>query len=680
MDLKNKKGIDVKKINYFSPRGISQITRHIDELEDELGITITITDQAQFCVMAANNECSKIFKEFVATMIGSLESEDDKSLMLDYPALYLSAWYRYENKTENIKTIANITDNLIIWALRNTDPDQNIFMTDEQIYTSIEQEFPSAKTTIKSIFHGRLKHLNQQRTEFFRQSIQKHKQGYCLPVETREDFKNKNRDSEEILLLAKASFIDRIDEDYTSDRKKEIIELLLHSIKHVFTKQGMKLTKNINDVKEDTYDDINLKDAIEYASNDLESHNFNSKEQTTVSKVLRKVFANPTTYEQEYLIRSSYLYIMHYVMHNNMDVISYFEERTKRLNLVVHSDIIILAISEQYLPQEGQHYRNMLSYLRTMGASLLITEEALTEVYMNLRIASYEYNNNIRYFENHFTIESIRYLPVLMTRAYMYSKLDGLVDSWEKFINNFCTPKSLLYDDSRSSVKEELKIYLTDKFALDILTTKELESKIDIHLASALTEIVKPHKKKIEIAKHVSNVNIYVSTMRHINKEISGNPFGYQTYWLTREKTVYAIAEKFFNDNNLGARLIMRPEFIMQQIMFTPDPKSVAKSYTSTFPTALGIQMSQQLSGSTFKGLMLKLSEISKLDDSRAKAILNDVIQVAAEKTKLTHDMDVYAQEELPENGVEGMNGYLKTKLEDIIKDASDRVKERAMR
>ena len=671
------KGVIVKKINYFSPRGISQITKHIDELEEELDISLSIVDQAQFCVMAANSECERIFKEFVATMIGSLESEDDKNITLDYPALYLSAWYKYENKAESNKMIINIADSLIIWALRNTDPLQQNFMSEVQIYTAIEKEFPSAKTSIKSIFQHRLQYLNKLKTEFSRQSIQKHKQGYCLPIETREDFKQKNEYSKDILLLAKASFMDRINENVPISRKNEIIELLLHSVKHIFTKQGIKLTKNINNTEEDNYDDIYLRDAIAEACKDLDKFHFTNKENQIVTKVLRAVFANPSKDEQEYLTRSSYLYIMHYIMHNNMDTVSYFEERTKRLSLVVHSDILILALSEQYLPKEGQHYRNMLAYLHDKGAKLIITEEALTEVYMQLHIASLAYKSDIQLFEPHFNIESIRYIPVLMTRAYMYNKLDGLVNSWEEFLNNFCTPQYIINKNKQSIAKESLKIYLTDKFKLNMLSSSELKSTIDTKLAEDLAEILRPHKKKFVIAEHVANVNIYVSTMRKTNNEISSNPFGYQTYLLTREKTVYNYAKTFFDKNELGVRLIIRPEFIMEQIMFTPDKDSIAKSYTSTFPTALGIQMSQQLSVNSFTTIMNKLNEINKVDDSRAKAILNDVIQIAAEDTKLTCNMDVYEHEILPENNTEEISGTLRMKIEDMIKSAEERVKSR---
>lgn len=664
------KGVIVKKIYYFSPRSISQITKHIDALEEELDIVISIFDQAHFGVMASNGECERIFREFVATMIGSLESEDDKNITLDYPALYLSAWYKYENRTESNKTITNVADSLIIWALRDTDPVKHIFMTENEIYNSIEKEFPSAKHTIKSIFSDRLTFLKSQRTGFSRQTIQKHQQGFCLPLETRTDFIIKNEDSKNTLLLAKASFLNRINENLPDIKKSEIVDLLLHSVKHVFTKQGIKLTKNIVDDEEDSYNDIYLIDAISDADNDLSKYSFTNKDKEIVSRILRTVFANPTSIEQEYLTRSSYLYIMNYVMHNNMDIISYFEERTKRLSLIVHSDILILALSEQYLPKEGQHYRNMLEYLHRKGANLIITEESLTEVYMQLHIATLSYQSEIQPFEEHFTIDTVRYIPVLMTRAYMYNKLDGLVYAWNEFLNNFCSPENILHKNKARLVKEDLKIYLTDKFQLNLLSSSDLKSKINVTMAKQLADILEPYKKKPIIAEHVANVNIYVSEMRKINKEISANPFGYQTYWLTREKRVYNYAQKFFDDNELEMRTIMRPEFIMEQIMFTPDKESIAKSYTATFPTALGIQMSQQLSVENFKKIIEKLKEVTKIDPSRTKAILNNVIQIAAEETHLTHNMAVYDHEELPDYRSEKLN--VKINIEDLFKKAQN--------
>lgn len=117
-------------------------------------------------------------------------------------------------------------------------------------------------------------------------------------------------------------------------------------------------------------------------------------------------------------------------------------------------------------------------------------------------------------------------------------------------------------------------------------------------------------------------------------------------------------------------RTIMRPEFIMEQMMFTPDKESIAKSYTATFPTALGIQMSQQLSVSNFTTIMSKIKEINNLDPSRAKAILNGVIQVAAEETHLSHNMDVY-EHEVIDDDMEKLNG--KINIDDILKKVEKR-------
>jgi hypothetical protein len=672
---KNK--VNVTKINYFSARSISQLTKHIDTLEAELGIGISITDQAQFCVMAGNNECKNIFQEFVATMIGSLENKEDQNIILDYPSLYLSAWYKYENKTESNKTITNIADNLIIWALRNTDPEKNIFLQENQIYEAIEHEFPTAKYSIKSIFKDRLAYLKKLRTEFSRQSIQQHKQGYCLPKETREDFQEKNEYSKSLLFVTKESIFKRLEQQDCTKNQDAIAELLLFTVKNIYIRQGMKLLQCITSEDDESYNDLSLHDAIESAAKELSNYAYTRLTKELVARTLRSMLVNPTRSEQEYLTRSSYLYIMHYIMHNNLDIVNYFEERTKRLSLIVHSDIIILAMSEEYLPKEGQHYRNMLAYLTQQGAELIITEESLTEVYMQLHIAFLSYLQDIRPFENDFTSSSVKYIPVLMTRAYMYNKVDGLANSWEAFINKFCTPTNVLYKSNQNKAIEELKIYLTGKYKFEYLSSYELKSKIDTKVAEELKKILIPHKKKPIMAEHVANVNVYISTIRNLNKEISANPFGYKTYWLTREKTVYNIAKNFFDEHNLGGRLIMRPEFIMEQIILTPDSNSIAKSYSATFPTALGIQMSQQLSIPIFTKIMEKLNEIKNLDENRAKALLNNVIQITAEDITLTHNLNVYEHEDMMlESDTEEIQESFKIKLEEIIQRAERNIRQ----
>lgn len=672
-DLK-RKNINVKKIHYYTPHSISNITQKINTLEDKLDIAISIVDHAQICSIVSTKECNHIFDEFITTMIGTFDSNDDKNITLDYPVLYLNAWYRYEKSEEHNNTIMKMTDSLIIWALRDTDPVQKNFMTSEEIYNNIEKNFPSAKNTIKSIYEGRIKALLKKRTDFGRQVIQKHKNSYCLPVESRKDYEEKEQESKQILLLAKAGFSDRLQTKYNNDsRREQLVELMLHIIKQVFTERGMRFVETLTDSESEKYDEIYLRDATKKASHDLESYVFKDSELNDASVMLRQVFANPSEFEQEYLVRTSYLYMMHYIMHNDIGIVSYFQERTKRLNLIVHSDVLIRALSEEYLPKAGQQYRNILFYLNSMGTKLLVTEESIIEIYNNLKIATLEYQHYIQNFENFFTIESIKFLPVLMTRAYLYSKREGKVESWNNFINRFLDPKSIFSNESKA--KEDLKIYLTDKFNLQILRKDEVEKEINTSMAQELVNLISPHKKKIELARHVASVNIYISTMRHKNNEISKSPFGYQTYWLTHEKTVYTIAKDFFDKNELGTRLIMRPEFIMQQIMLTPDGQSIADSYSATFPTALGVQMSQQLDIANFKIIMKKLKEISDVDLSRAKAILNDVIQMAAEETILGESNKHCCYQAQLNIELDGMGGELKDKLQKIIDEADKRDK-----
>jgi len=669
----NKIGIVPRKIYYYTPRSVSNLALRVSKIEDKLDVAVEVRDHAYICNLAANNECKHIFTDFYVSILGAIESKDDDNLKVDYPSLYLSAWYRYENKEQHNDTLSSMTDSLIMWALRDTDPDKNQFLNANEIYKAIENSFSSSKTTIKSMFNDRLHLLTKQTNKHGRKIVQKHKELYCLPYESRLKMKELNEESVEILFLAKQSFYNRIEANYSEEHKQKIVNLALHTIKNIYTNQGMRLVESINSTEEDFYHDIQLIDAVDKACNDFTEISFSQNDKRCVTKLLRKVFASPSENEQRYLIKTSYLYIMHYIMHNNMDIVSYFKEKTQRLKLVVHSDILVLAISEQYLPEEGQHYRNMLKYLSNMGAELLVTEEAIIEIYKNLQIATLSYRENIQGFESSFNLESIKYLPILITRAYMYNKISGAVNSWEQFINNFCSPAELL--SKPASAKEDLRIYLTGEFKLKILRSDEIKESVKSSLVDSLSSILIPKKKIEAIARHVASVNIYVSTMRHKNQEISTNPFGYKTYWLTREKTVYKIAKDFFDANDLGTYLIMRPEFIMNQIMLTPDEKNISDSYTSTFPTALGIQMSEQLDKKTFNALMRKMYEIKELNESRAKAILNKTIQIAAENTEVSKDMSFYEREDVSDYNPtpEENNGQLKQKIEEIIKKAERR-------
>lgn len=635
LDLR-KNNITIQKLSYFTPHRISNIVAKVNALEEELEIALTITDQSQLCTMAANGECTKIFETFITSILGCLEISDSKNITYDYPVLYLNTWFKTQNNGKEQKIIQNMADSLIIWALRDTDPTNKTFLTEQKIYETIEKSFPTAKQFIKGIFQSRLDFLQKQRTYFGRQSIQKHPiNNFCLPLETRNKYREEEANSEQILILVKNSFLQRLlsNNQVESNRGQLIAEFMLYVIKNLFETKGIRFVEAITNTRDNdiAYDELYLLDCAKNANNELLEFNFLQKEQQLAIATLREVFVQPTEYELEYLNRASHLYIMHYIMHNDIGIANYFTNKVEHLHFIVHSDILIRALSEEFLPFSGQHYRNMLHYLKEAGAKLIITEEALVEILMNLRIGSFEYMNNIKLFEDHFCFETIKYLPVLITRSYLFSKLDKKVNSWQEFINRFCTYNTLLNNEIKA--KEELLIYFIDKYKLEFLKTSDIKKDIDLKLADQLSEIITPYKKKVELARHVAKINIYIDTIRHRNKEISENPFGYKTYWLTHEKTVFNIAKDFFKEHGLNQRLIMRPEYIMQQIMFMPDKNQISTTYSSTFPTALGIQISQQLDPNIFHALMNKLQEINKQDPSRTKAMLHESIQVAAEET-----------------------------------------------
>ena len=62
-----------------------------------------------------------------------------------------------------------------------------------------------------------------------------------------------------------------------------------------------------------------------------------------------------------------------------------------KFRLYVGSDLIVRALSERYLRDEGQMTVNMLQILRDAGSELVLTAFVLNEVVSHLRATDYEF-------------------------------------------------------------------------------------------------------------------------------------------------------------------------------------------------------------------------------------------------------------------------------------------------
>jgi hypothetical protein len=85
-----------------------------------------------------------------------------------------------------------------------------------------------------------------------------------------------------------------------------------------------------------------------------------------------------------------------------------------------------------------------------------------------------------------------------------------------------------------------------------------------------------------------------------------------------------------------GHRFMMRPEFLLNFILFSPSQKEVENSYRTIFPSILGVQLSNRMNAERFKGIMEQANEIWAVDQARAGAMVTGFLdQLKGDMSKI---------------------------------------------
>jgi hypothetical protein len=102
-----------------------------------------------------------------------------------------------------------------------------------------------------------------------------------------------------------------------------------------------------------------------------------------------------------------------------------------------------------------------------------------------------------------------------------------------------------------------------------------------------------------------------------------GNPYGYGTWWLTKEFRIRAETAELVRAE--GARFLMIPEFLLNFIALAPTTAEVSRTFAGVFPTRLGIRLSNRMREDVFKDAMAKAREAGEVNEARLHARLAEL-------------------------------------------------------
>ncbi|WP_284316481.1 hypothetical protein [Labrys miyagiensis] len=539
----------------------------------------------------------------------------------------------------NSSLLTTITDGLILWALEGTEPDKKIFMSKEDLLAKVEAAIPSARYFVRGVIDDRLAFLSSKTNPNGREISWHRKENvYALRFEERQKLINENIEEEGLF----NSITDGIREHIRPLLTSKLVSLIpsitdiVHScIESIFYRQGMALGLFIVDGPDENADTINMVDII---SSKIDQLGLNASDRATaqeaVSFCLRKIIYAPNRHEHDYMLRLCNTYFILFALKNEPKVVEYFNSLSERLVIYVGSDLIIKAISEYYLPEQSKMVTNALHVIRKAGATLIMTEPALEEVFTHLHATTLEFEHFYSDIEIYIDEDFIPLIDRILIRAYFYARLGintgkKAPAGWKSYVGQFCN-----HDDvRRKRNREGLRLYLCDRFGFEFEAKDLILKSVDRDDLSKLTFAIVAARegrfsKGVQATKLAYNDALHMlrvgARRREDGDNSAPNPFGFKTWWLTHEKTVQRAATIVLGANR--PRSIMRPEFLLNYIALAPSKREVAESYSTIFPTVLGVTLSKRANPGVLHEVLKSAREAFSTDNSRAKAKLNEFI------------------------------------------------------
>lgn len=596
-------------------------------------------------IVNSDSRANKVFHEFFAADITELKHKAESlrgsvNQFVKDPTVF--AFLDHELKDRFVKDHLQdcILDSLIYWALRETDPGaEKSMMGKGQIADAISVVFPTATSVLVPKLAARLLELSKKNNgEWERVRHHTVKDLYCLPYEMRKQLAEQALEESKL----QENFLDGITERLTALVKEPLSEaakrlgtsLVFDSVHDYFVEQGLILAAYL----ENKVESVAIPEQIveqQVARVLAKSPNKTQVPPRLIEdalKVLRGIFYTPTVVERLYLGYLSRTSLLFMTLQKAPKMIEYFNQMAGNFRLLVGSDMLVKAMSEQQLPRELRQVETLLRVCVEIGAKLILTEPVLEEVYTHLHAVDLEYRNHYRPNDPYLSANEVSECDRILIRAYYYNRFEGNKMDWDKFLNQFLDPASLRAKSEKG--RAELRGLLVQRFGMDFLTSDDLSSGVNQNEVAELAEKLVEARvaKNEELSYNDALMAHAIFRQRKLHGEHAiYDGFGYRTWWLTKETRVLNFTGPLVIREG-GVPYIMRPEFILNFVALSPKAAHVRESFRELLPTTVGLQLGHHLKPDVMHRLLSGTEEWASLSPERVAVMIGERVN------RLKHD------------------------------------------
>jgi hypothetical protein len=631
--------ISYSRLTYVTNIEVKNKDILVDFADENYGISLRIFDASWISSNCNESPATQsVIRNFVDRHLRDMQKPGREFVVNDFvkdPKLYVFLMQQIGGNGEVEDLNNKLIESLILYSLRDTDPDIDMLMTADDIENSVKEMFDFEVERIRSKINKRLKALSKKPDR----KINHHTQGgvdrFCLPFETRlriisDNAKDKTlydgfmREAEEVIKRELRG--EEVEVKKLSVILKKIVEL-------IYYQQGLEFSDFLLNGGSSDLFESNLSETVDLVLDDSNIIDKNrSKVKTALIRAIRDIVYSGSPESKKYLKSLSKTYLMLFLMKCDPQVISYFQTMAGKMRIFVCTSILVPAFSEIYLQDQNKRYWSLLKSARSRGVRLLVNDTILDELLAHIknsyRIYQREYQNNIDLFDK----GKEEFVDQILVRAYLYAKNEGRIQSYEAFLDNFVSIDS-------PSAKQELIDFLSEEFGVDYVSSETKEMKVDINetdfdlLLEELTNV----KGSIGKARADAKLILTIFALRAAHGEINSSIEGFKTWWLSSDTATHKAVSRLFKQK-YPVSCYMRPDFLYNYISFTPPKDKVSALYENTFPNLLGVQISNHVSPDIGKEVRRLIVEHNDRPDGRVKAKIRNLSDKLKTSTGLDYE------------------------------------------
>lgn len=620
-------GRDVKTLTYWTPRKLAVDTLE-DDLGPELGVVVRVRDWDSVLRLINENEFThKVFDTHFRREIFELTNErapkaESTIDLVSDPSVYAFLQFERSERFSKGGLVAPIVDSLVYWALRDTDPDAPQLLSRSDVKSRIKSLLPAAASNLVPNIDQRLTVLSakdgggNQRIRHYRGT-----DSFCLPHAMRIELAEQSAKE----LALKAEFMKSLAErakEYGAKEPDAVAEVCEKALYRHFHEQGLILAAFL----EKRLEGITIFDQIveeELRATAAAGTQLSMESYSAALRVLQRVLYTPTTVENEFLHRLSKTTLLLFTLKHSPRLIEYFNQMSGKFRLLVGADILVKALSETFLPSEHRHVTNLLKVAKACGATLILAEPVVNEVFTHLHATHLEFRNYYSDQEPYISPALASQSDRIMIRTYFYAKLlTKAVTGWRSFIEMFVEFDDLANKTSRG--ESQLQAFLCKTYGLESISRDDLAKGVNLKDVESLAGALEG--KKVILAQNDALMCLAVYAQRNIGKEQAiYDGFGVRTWWLTKEAALLQHTGAIVKEHG-GTPFVMRPEFLLNFLSNSPKAADIDPVVRDLLPSHVGLQIGQHLSQGHMHKLLQHVDDWKTLPDARREIRITEAV------------------------------------------------------